>query len=239
MPTLIGVGQHGGNFNDTKHADKHTPVAGGSMLGTFGINADLWKSGLATQTTRIIHEGTISKNSYGNIFYLNAKQFIDAAEKNFARWTNYAAAHDPDCPPMPASLDTEENRAEAIRVQTIRQGLIAKHAEGLRKYLANVKNTVHQSKVYFDFLELTPEATKKLNYYYQRKIELRAAGCDAEADACKKVFDALWNDERAWVPHFIVDSLPQSSNRGVSISLGLTVAGEQLCNTTVFTNYYG
>ena len=239
LPVMIGFGQKQGNYVESSHGPGKTSKLAGSPFGAVSINAELWKSGIATQTTRIVYDGKISKNCYGNVFYLNAKQFIAAAEKNRATWVNYAAAHDPECPLLPLSQHSEEDKKKAIEAHAIRRGLVEKHSQAFHAYLENVKKIVHQNNVFFDFLELTPESTITLNYYYQREIELRAAGCTAEADICKEVFDALWNNEDAWAPYFIVDSMLQQSNSGSSINIGVTLTGEQPVASSTFTNYNG
>ena len=236
VPVAFGLGRDGGNaavFNNGAQS------IAGPQFGFGGANGEVWKSGMGTQTNRIIYEGKISKNTYANIFYPNAKPFCDAIEKNIARWANYKAAHDPNCPALPITMHSARDRARARKVVEIRQSLVDKHTEGLRRYIARVKREVHPSDVYFDFLELTPEATELLNHYYESEIEFRAAGCEAEAKVCKKAFDAVWNHDNTWVPYFVVSSLPQQSNSGARFNLGLSLSSEQPCVSNRFPNYDG
>ena len=209
----------------------------GPLFGMGGVNAEIWKHGRAAQTNRVIYEGKISKNTYANAFYTNAKQFCDAAEKDIARWANYMASHDADCPKEGTAPDVRDEQGRTVA--DIRQCLVEKHTQSIRKYLARVKREVHQSDVYFDFLELTPESTELLNHYYESEIEFRAAGRDVEADLCKKAFDAVWQHEDAWAPWFIVNSKPQQSNSGWSFNLLLSAASEQPETSNRFPNYCG
>ena len=236
LPLASGLGRKGGNaaaFNNGAESIAEP------QFGTGGASAEIWKSGLGTQTNRIIYEGKISKNTYGNVFHPNAKPFCDAVEKNIAKWANHMAAHDPDCPALPATRNRSGDSARVQEVAEIRQGLVEKHTKAIRKYLARTKREVHPSDVYFDFLELTPEATDLLNHYYESEIEFRAAGCNAEADACKRALDAVWKHDDAWAPYFIVNSSPQQSNSGASFNLVLSASSEQPNSSNRFYNYCG
>ena len=234
LPLAPGIGRQGGHvaaFNNGAQS-----IAGPSF-GVGGANADLWKHGIATQTNRVIYEGKISKNTYANIFYTNAKEFCDNVEKNMARWANYMAAHDPDNPEpsTPPNYVDEQGRT----IADIRQCLVDKHTDAIRKYLARIKREVHQSNVYFDFLELTPESTDMLNHYRESEMEFRAAGHLEGAKLCKKAFDAVWKSDAAWAPYFIVNSVPQFSNSGWSFNLIASLASEQPETSNRFPNYCG
>lgn len=236
LPLAVGLGRRGGNaaaFNNGAQS------IAGPLFGMGGANAEVYKSGFGTQTNRIIYEGKISKNTYANIFHPNAKTFCDAVERNMAKWANYMAAHDPDCPVFPLSLHTAHDVARAREVAAIRQALVDKHTLAIRKYLARVKREVHPSDVFFDFLELTPEATALLNHYYESEIECRAAGYDVEADQYKAALEAVWKHDAAWAPYFIVNSISQQSNTGASFNLVLSASSEQPSTSITFTNYCG
>ena len=234
LPFAPGIGRQEGHlasFNNGAYS------IAGPQIGSGGANAEVWKRGTAMQTNRVIYDGKISKNTFKNIFYTNAKEFCDNVEKNMARWANYMAAHDPDNPDPSTSPDFIDEQGRTIA--QIRQCLVNKHTAAIRKYLARIKREVEPSNVYFDYLELTPESADMLNHYRDSEIEFRAAGRRVEADLCKKAFDAVWRSGAAWAPYFIVNSVPQMSNRGWSFNLLASLANEQPETSNRFLNYCG